>query len=464
MKRLLFLLAFAPVIAHSQTYDAQNVSMLGQWNNPSQPAEPTYGIKYQGVWGWKDTTNNHEYGIIGSSTGVNFIDVTNPASPVMCDYVPSRHGNLIWHEIKTYRNYCYVVSDDVSPNSFQIIDMSYLPDSVHVLYDDTTVFERCHTIFVDGDKLWCGSVTRRNNNYYSMAAYDLSADPVHPQLIRVLHQDYGSPATVHDMFVRNDTVYASGGYDGLFIYVLDDTLHHFHEIAALQNYPEQGYNHSSFLSQDGRTLIFTDEVPAGLGMKSLDVSDMSNITMNQVFRSNQGDTPHNPYIIGNNVLVSANYCDGIQVFNIGNPSNVVRTGYFDTDTLINYPNYTQAYHGAWGAYTDLPSGHILGADMQNGLYILDISQAILASVPENVSTVMLNAYPNPFNTNFFINLGLDKAQDVTYTIFDNEGRMIREEKQSMPAGNSILEVDGEGLVPGMYSVRVTGETVNGTSR
>lgn len=463
MKKLYFLLlAFVPFAAHAESYPSQNVNMIGHWWNPTQPAEPVYGIQYQGVWGWYQQSLNKEYAILGASDGTYFLDVTNPAVPVVCDYIPATHGNLIWHEIKSYQNYCYIVSDDQAPNSFIIADMSYLPDSVHIVRNDNTIFERCHTIYVDGDKLWCGSVTGDNNAFfYSMAVYDLSADPTTPALIRTLNQDYSTPSSVHDMFVRNDTVYASGGYDGLHIYTFGTT---FQQIGVMTTYPESGYNHSSFLTSDGNTLIFMDEVPSGRGIKSLDVSNMGNLTINQVFRSNTGNTPHNPYIMGNDVLVAANYTDGLQIFNISNPSGVYRTGYFDSDTLINYPSYTQDYHGCWGAYTDLPSGLILAADMQNGLFILDISAAITSASTPARPSVSASAYPNPFNSDFFINLQTTVTQDVTWSVFDVTGKLVLSATENVPAGPVILEIPAAELARGMYSVMIQSEELSATVR
>jgi hypothetical protein len=304
------------------------------------------------------------------------------------------------------------------------------------------------------------------NPYYGMAVYDLAADPTTPTLIRNLEQDYPAIDYAHDMFARNDTVYASCANQGLYIFKFNDgTTNTFTMLDALTSYPEQGYNHSSFLTQDGRTLIFMDEVPGGLGIKSLDVSQFGNLTINQVFRSNVGDTPHNPYIIGNNILVAANYCDGVQIFDISNPSNCVRTGYFDSDTTINFPNYTQDYHGDWGAYTDLPSGHLLIGDMQNGLYILDISQAMLIGQKENIlPAVSLNAFPNPFNTSCFVNLTLDRKQVITYEIMDVQGKILVTETKEMPAGNSLLEIQSGNLATGIYTVHVSGASLNAYSR
>jgi choice-of-anchor B domain-containing protein len=470
MKKLL-LLAFAfPFSLAAQNYAAQNVTFLGNWNNnPAQPAEPVYGIKYQGICGWADPTNNREYAIIGTSTGTQFVDVTVPTNPVPCDYVPAVHGNLIWHEIKTWDKYAYIVSDDGGGNSFIVADLSYLPDSVHVLRNDNTLFEKCHTLYVDGDYLYGGSVTGANGSFFhSMAVYDLSADPVNPPLLRALEQDYPSIDHVHDMFVRNDTVYASCGNEGLGIYKFNSTTNqHFTQLAVLTSYPESGYNHSSFLTENGNTLIFMDEVPVGMGIKSLDVSNFGNLTINSVFRSHQGNTPHNPYIIGNNILIAANYTDGLQIFNISNPYTCVLAGYFDSDTLVNAPNYppNMAYHGCWGADPFLPSGNLIISDMQNGLFVLDISQALINGTNEiPQASVSVDAYPNPFNTNFGMSMQLDRQQMVTYTVFDNTGRIVIQNSQTLPSGASILEVEAANLAAGVYSVKVEGEAFSGSSR
>jgi hypothetical protein len=119
------------------------------------------------------------------------------------------------------------------------------------------------------------------------------------------------------------------------------------------------------------------------------------------------------------------------------------SGYFDTDTLINFPNYTQAYHGCWGADPFLPSGILLAADMQNGLYTLDISAAI-ASTNEQLFDInnFVDAYPNPFNTSFCLSINLTTAQTIQYSIFDNAGRLVIQNKSQMPNGKAILEDSG----------------------
>ncbi|HJW28549.1 MAG TPA: hypothetical protein VJ508_04775, partial [Saprospiraceae bacterium] len=77
---------------------------------------------------------------------------------------------------------------------------------------------------------------------------------------------------------------------------------------------------------------------------------------------------HNPYILGDLCYLSY-YHDGVQVFDISNPTNITNYGYYDT-----YPDNTDynGYVGCWGCYPFLPSGTILGSDMNNGLFMLQL--------------------------------------------------------------------------------------------
>lgn len=461
---LVFVFVIVATLLTNAQYDNQNITLLGHWFNASEIAEPQMGIKYQGVWGWVDTVHgNTEYAIQGSGSGTYFIDVSNPANPMVRDYVPGRRGLCKWREYKTYGKYLYAISDDIAPNSFQIIDMSYLPDSVHVVHDDTTIFERAHTLTVDGDKLYCGSVTRPSGSgYYSMAVYSL-ADPEFPVLLRALNQDYANIGFAHDMYVRNDTVYASCGYQGLFIYKYNaDTT--FCLINSLTSYPDQGYNHSSYLTPNGQNLVFCDEVPSNKAVKIINVSDLQNISVESTFKSTEGATAHNPYIFGNNRAVIAYYQDGLQIYNIANSALPLRTGYFDTDTIDGVSNNYNApnahYHGCWGAYVDLPSGIILASDMQNGLFVLDADVALGIKENKVNSTNSITLFPNPTTNNVSIALQLKNTDNLLFEMFDIKGRKINSKAENILAGNTTKTFNTEQLASGVYILRITGKEIN----
>ena len=470
MKKIYFLLL--PILfsySLRAQYSSQNISLIGHWYNPAQIAEPVYGIKYNSIWGWVNSKNNVEYAILGSGSGTHFIDLSDPSKPKEIDFVKGKRNQCIWREYKTYKNYLYAISDDASPNSFQIIDMSYLPDSVHVVYDGTDIFERAHTLLIDGDHLYVASVkqTVSAGKIYSMAVYSL-ANPAKPVLLRDLNADDPAINAVHDMLVRNDTVYASCGNDGLFIYLYDKNANTFKTINSVEFYPGQGYNHSSALTPDGRTLVFCDEVPRDLPVKIVDISDIHNISIDTIFKSAEGPTPHNPYMKGKSHVVIAYYQDGLQIFDISNKKFPVKTGYFDTDTIDgpanNYNPTGTAYHGNWGAYVDLPSGYILASDMQNGLFVLNASLALGISNHTNDILSPVSVYPNPATNLVSIQFQLQKATILSFDVLDMTGRLLMRRTEHVPVGKVTEIVDLGAFEQGMYLIRISGQEVSSSSK
>jgi choice-of-anchor B domain-containing protein len=454
IKKLLFLLViFALYSGVNAQHASQNILQMSNWYDTTVLAEPYYGIKYSGVWGWVDPADNKEYAIIGSTAGTYIIEVTDPYNPVQRAYVAGRRDQCIWREIKTYENYLYLVSDDQVPNSFQIVDLSYLPDSVHIVHDSDSIFARSHTIYVDNGKLYCASVTRPSIGFYSMAVYDLTADPTNPTLLRTLNQDYSTPSSMHDMFVRNDTVYASGGYDGFFVYKEDSITHAFSLIGSITSYLDQGYNHSSFITKDGKTLIFVDEVPAGMGVKTYDISDFSNMQFQSLFYSNPGATPHNPYFTKDDMLVISYYADGLVIYDVSDPANPVRVGYYDTNSNDPFggPYTSPAYQGAWGAFPDLPSGNILVSDMQEGLFVLDADVALSRA---NTATFesQVKVFPTIFTDQLSVTLARKTESPVICTLTDISGKVLVSKTYS--GSNISMNIPTE-LSSGFYFLQVT---------
>jgi choice-of-anchor B domain-containing protein len=449
-KIFLPLLLLVNSIAFGQVFDASNVTLMSRWFDANMPAEPQFAAKYNSCYGYYDALNNKEYAILGSTKGTHIIDVSNPGSPIEVDFVAGRRDSCVWREYKTYKHYLYAVSDDAPPNSLQIIDLSYLPDSVNVIHDSDTIFQKSHTIYIDGNKLYCGVLTTLTNQY-AMGVYSLN-DPEHPQFLADLESFYPQYYQVHDMFVRNDTVYASCGFEKMQIFKFDSLNNSFNQLGSLTNYPEAGYNHSSTLTQNGEYLIFADEVPAELGMKIVNVSDLSDIQITSVFRSNLGATPHNPYLKEDKVLI-AYYRDGLQIFDVSNPSNPLRTGYFDTHPQNGNSYSGQAYQGAWGAYPFLPSGIVLVSDMQFGLFVLDANTAL--GMPrldkKNVErTITLS--PNPAETSCVI-LGLPESKALIELV-DIHGRSLLSHFKQENSGTS-LNLNLESINPGVYQIRVS---------
>lgn len=450
----------------AQTYPSLNISLLAHLNPEKDNTNPD-GRKYSGCWGWAQTSKNKEYAIVGTSSQTYFIDVTNPTNPVISDSVKGRRTGGVYREIKTYQNYCYMVSDD-SPSSFQIVDMKYLPDSVHVVYDGTTYFDRCHTIFIDNDKLYCGAPKDFSTGYQSpLRVYSL-ANPEVPLLLKRLEDDISLSLIdyVHDMFVRNDTIFASCGWKGLQILTFNSSTNTFSIIQSYAGYPYSGYNHSSWQTDNRKTIVMADEVPAGLPAKVVDVSDLNNMTLVDTFKSNSGATAHNPYIIGNRWCWLSSYQDGLFLYDISTPANTTVYGFFDTCPLygINDNFSTNAYKGNWGAYPYLPSKIIIACDMQNGIFILD-GDNTYKGIEETIKpTSLFSVYPNPGQNQLNFAIANQQGKKIKYRMTDVSGKMVEENTFEITTYLYKTTINTSNLASGCYFITLKGPDLNETKK
>lgn len=454
---LFFAIAFNSML--SQTYPSLNMTLIKHMN--PQISAGGDGRKYSGCWGWRQDSTAREYALVGTSDRTYFVDITNPSNPIIRDSVIARRSACTWREIKNYKNYCYIVSDDGTPNSFQIVDMKYLPDSVHVVYDDTTYFERAHTIWVDGNKLYAGGVTPKGGGVaINMQVYSL-ANPAVPVLLRTLSQDYPSIGYVHDMFVRKDTIYASAGAQGLHVFKLTSS-NTFSALGSLTGYAEAGYNHSSYITTNGKTLVFCDETPSK-SIKVADVSNLSNITLPALMKPNSNPefVGHNPYVVGNRWAFVSAYQDGLLLYDISVPSAPVLKGFFDTfptggaNAGNNYGG--TSYRGNWGAYPYFPSGVILACDMQNGIFLLRADSLLSIGVNEvNVNSLNGSIYPNPANEKITISFINREAKSYSIEITNIVGQVVFDEQNlndcSFPV--TFKTVDVSKLEAGTYLVSI----------
>ncbi|GIV29585.1 MAG: hypothetical protein KatS3mg028_0651 [Bacteroidia bacterium] len=409
---------------------------------------------FSGCWGWYDPVKNREYAISGAHKGTYFVDITNPTAAYIAD---SLIGIPIstWREVKTYKNYCYIISDDYM-NTFQIVDLSPLPDSIRVVASpDTGLLRKGHTLWVSDHYLYVGRPKDKYGNYHSMGLFDLLSNPEKPQFLRWLDDDYPNFGPVHDMYVRHDTIFASGGNQGLWVFKYDSVQNKFIYISSLINYLEAGYNHSSALTQDGKTLVFMDEVPSGLSIKVADVRDIFNMQVVSYIKpyNYAGFTAHNPFIVGNRNLIASCYQDGTLIYDISNPSNPVLTGFFDTYPQYgaNTGTYNSAYQGNWGSYPFFPSGLIFSNDMTNGIFILKADSALSVNEVEK-QPMEVYVFPNPVKDK--LKVYLNQTGNFYYTLSDIAGKVLMSGEVSITPHHSYFEKDIENLQEGVYILSI----------
>ncbi|MEQ8358766.1 MAG: choice-of-anchor B family protein [Cytophagales bacterium] len=456
------------------SFAQQSMNMTEVSNFYPSNVTPGNPEQFNDIWGYV-APDGREYAIFGSVSGTYFIDVTNAASPVEIDYF-SGGGTGIWRDFKTYKHYAFGVADVTSGNTLQIFDLQYLPDSVVKIYDDNTFSSNCHNIHVNNDRLYIVSNTR-GGSYYPLDVLCIE-DPENPYLIGGIRNGInvsGNYSTSHDAFVHDDTVYLSvyfnnTGNDGLHVFDMTDPENP-DLIGSIQNYPVAGINHASWMSSDGTHLIMADETLTS-PIKMVDITDLSNMQAISTFAPNPGAIAHNPFIKDCLAIISY-YHEGVQIYDVSNPSTPTRVGYFDTDTTIGNGNYSPNYRGCWGVYPYLPSGNIIAADRKNGLFVLtydgaypncsgDFDKVVEVDTTkyceDTVTTVALNKftannieiYPNPSKGIFHVISDQNIINEIA--VYDIRGLEISRVKTNIYKRDIQLDLSSE--ESGIYFVHL----------
>ncbi len=358
----LVLLLFVVLVINSVFY-AQgnaNVTLLANIN-----PRPSAGF-YNDCWGYT-APDGREYALLGVISGTSIIDITDPANAAEVAFIPG--ANSIWRDIKTYQQYAYVVNE--TGGGMQIIDLSNLPSSAAVAATYTG-FTVMHNIHIDVPN----AMLYADHGSASDPCIALSlANPANPVQVSTfgIHN--------HDSYARNGIVYLSEGDNGT-IGIFDLTTPSNPLFLQRITIPAAGYVHNAWGSEDGNYLITTEET-VGKTIKFWDISDLDNITLvDQIL--GPGGLAHNAHIKGNYAYVS-HYADGLRIYDISNPANVVEAGFYDTNAATG-----SGFDGAWGAFPFFDSGKILISDQTNGLFVVSFNPGGGSDADISVSPAALN--------------------------------------------------------------------------
>ncbi|KAA3637410.1 MAG: choice-of-anchor B family protein, partial [Calditrichaeota bacterium] len=256
-------------------------------------------------WGWKDPSGN-QYAMMGVSGALVFVNATTQQ---IVDTVLTT--DCVWQDIKTYQHYAYSVSECNS--GLYVMDLQYLPDSVHVI----TVGPvgpggelSSHNIFIDtiaGYLYAEGSPASETIHIFDLA------NPESPSYLTGFSNTLES---VHDFYVMSDTIYiASGGFPTMDVYDMADKFNPalIYRIVV----PNAGYVHNVWPSDDRRFVVTTEETN-GKTIKIWYVEDQNDIRLVSEFLAPNG-LAHNAHIEGNFLFLS-HYASGVRVWDISNPT------------------------------------------------------------------------------------------------------------------------------------------------
>lgn len=417
-----------------QAQQSMNMTLLDTWEDDSRPAPS--GVQFNEVWGYVDCEGN-EFAIIGSSTHIHFIDLADPSNLVEIDSFPGGQ-TTVWRDMKTYKDRAYAVSDNTN-EGLMIFDLSDLPNSITKTYHSTEFFGSSHNIFIDEENGRLYSVGTDTQSG-GVIVLDLNDDPDNPTLMASVNlpaNPSNGQGYAHDIYVRDNIAYGSHGYLGFFIWDMTDPTSPI--LLASQN--TGGYNHSSWVSEEGDFAIYAEEVPIGrpLGVMNLENLDNEFIEIDTTFKfplnpNDDNNRPHNPFIRGDYLFCSY-YHDGIQVFDVSDPLNPFTAAYYDTN-----PSDTAyaGFEGNWGTYPFLPSGLILASDVLTGLYVLQLDQSI------SLQTIDPPTTPD-ISTIFPSTLELCAGESATFEVpNDFEKYTWYKDSEAIDSVNFFLEISESG--------------------
>ncbi|MDX1908073.1 MAG: choice-of-anchor B family protein [Bacteroidia bacterium] len=323
---------------------AQHMSLKGKLSYP---------IPLSDVYGWVSPAGQ-EYALVGTYLGLSVVSLADPTNPLQVQFVQGTP--TIWRDVQTWGQYAYVSNE--GGGGILIVDLSGLPNSI--VSKDTIMagITTAHTIWIDEK----GYLYVNGPNVFNggTAIFDVHTDPWHPIFIGSYNGRY-----VHDNYVRDDIAYNAEINDGR-LTILDVSNRAQPVEIGSRDYPSS-FTHNTWLNDAG-TVVFTTDEYAGAYIHAWDITDPSDIRLLDRARSTVSGTttiPHNVYVL-NDYLVISYYNDGVVIMDASHPDAMAVTGWYDTNQLQG-----GSFDGVWSAYPYLPSGLILGSDINEGLYVLE---------------------------------------------------------------------------------------------
>ncbi len=362
------------------------------------------GIETNDVWGWTDPQTGREYALVGRTDGTSFIDITDPNAPVYLGNLPKTPGAITnaWRDIKVYRDHAFIVADGAGQHGMQVFDLTRLRDvsdppamfEPDALYDDIA---SAHNIVINeesGTAYAVGANSGGETCGGGLHMIDIH-EPEHPTFLGCFQDtatgqartgythdaqcvDYAGPDTEHAgreiCFGSNETA----------ISIADVTDKEHPVKLASASYPDVGYTHQGWLTEDQRYFFLDDEgdemeneaavegdttgtTKPMSGTRTLvwDVSDLDDPVLVKQYFGTTLTIDHNLYIKGD-LMYQSNYVSGLRILDISDPENPKEVGYFDTVPW----DESVVFDGSWSNYPFFESGTIVVSSIKEGVFFL----------------------------------------------------------------------------------------------
>ncbi len=357
------------------------------------PADSVPEITVNDLWGWTDPLTGIEYALVGRTDGMAFVSLEDPENPVYLGQLFRTFGSPIspWRDVKVYADHAFIVADRANDHGVQVFDLRHLRDvqDAPVTFQEATVYGRiasAHNIVI---------------NEATGFAYVVAASSGGDTCGRGLHMiDIRTPASPSfaGCFADHSTGREGSGYTHdaqCIVYAGPDEEHLGREICLGANedalsiadvtdkndpraiskaeYPNYGYVHQGWISDDHRFFYINDEidelrwtVPRTRTI-IWDIEDLDDPVLANEHLGVTTSTDHNLYI-RDHLMYQSNYVSGLRILDVSDPVNPVEVAYFDTVPGIDEPGFD----GSWSNYPFFQSGIIAFTSRNEGLFVVQM--------------------------------------------------------------------------------------------
>ena len=364
-------------------FACQDIHLLAQ-----MPLAEIGGGSGNDIWGWTDPATGREYALMGRSTGVGFIDVTEPENPDYLGDLASAAGSSPWRDIKVHDDHAFIVADAAGDHGMQVFSLARLRGvttstefTADLVYDG---FEHAHNLAINEETGFAYAVGTETCSG-GLHMIDIS-QPLSPLFVGCFDGDgdthdaqcvaYDGP----DDDYRNREICFAANEDT--VTIVDVTDKSDPAMVARVTYPEVGFVHQGWLTEDHRYYLQNDELDerlfgAGTRTNVWDVRDLDNPRLSGSYEALTEAIDHNLYV-HDDFVFEANYRAGLRILKLGDLARgeLEEIAFFDT-----YPDDdSPEFDGAWSVYPYFASGTIVVSDINRGLFVLspDLSPIIFA--------------------------------------------------------------------------------------
>ena len=335
------------------------------------------------VWGYV-SPSGREYALMGLSNGTGFVEVTNPGSAQIIAFISGPAS--LWRNVKTYQNYAYSVSE--GGGGIQIFNLANIDSGVVTLVntvDAGAATPATHTMIINEQT---GFLYRMGGGSNGLRIYTLkpttaapTASATNPVLVASWSTKYTHDGAVFNWttgaYAGKEIFFACGGLNGgqtdTGVDILDVTNKSAITVIGRFTYSNANFCHQLWLSGNRRYAYINDELDEdnrgiyNVG-RIMDIANLAAPVAAGTYTTGLKSIDHNEYV-HNNLLFCSNYTAGLQIFDLTNPASPQRVAWFDTHPDDD-ANPAASFNGLWSNYPYLPSGTILGSDIERGLFVL----------------------------------------------------------------------------------------------